>query len=78
MVITQPRTWYVCDECGEWFYYPENYKIPKKCPDCKKGKLVKTCAFCGIKFEECKCIKEELAKKCHKCGFLKEKCICKK
>ncbi|MFH1376925.1 MAG: hypothetical protein ABIH25_04780 [Candidatus Woesearchaeota archaeon] len=58
MVITRPRIWYVCNKCGEWFCYPKN--PPKKCPDCKKGDLTKTCAFCGEKFEECKCSKRRI------------------
>ncbi|MCD4666284.1 hypothetical protein K8R47_00555 [archaeon] len=76
MVIIQPRIWYVCDKCGEFFYYTNN--VPKKCPECKKGILIKKCCFCGNEFKKCKCSKEELNKKCHSCGFLKSKCKCNK
>ncbi len=54
MAIKTPRIWYVCSECGEWFCYSDD-NPPKKCPDCKKGTLIKTCANCGEKFSECVC-----------------------
>ncbi len=56
MVITRPQTWYVCNKCGEWFQFP-NDNSQKLCPNCKEGKLIKTCAFCGEKFDKCKCSK---------------------
>lgn len=57
MAILTSRIWYVCNKCGEWFSYDTP---PKICPDCNKGDLVKTCAFCGETFEECKCSKEKI------------------
>ena len=54
MVITRPKAWHVCDECGEWFHYPNN-DSPEVCPNCCRGKLVKTCADCGKDFDKCSC-----------------------
>jgi hypothetical protein len=76
MTVLSPRIWYVCNKCEEWFR-PENCKKSEKCPDCKKGVLIKTCAFCGEEFDKCKCSKQKLSQKCHKCGFFKSNCKCK-
>ena len=54
MAIIRQKIWYVCDKCNEWFHYPD-YKIPDNCPDCNKGVLIKTCAYCGEESENCKC-----------------------
>jgi hypothetical protein len=74
MAITQPRVWHVCNKCNEWFQYPTN--APIKCPDCKEGELIETCAFCGEKLKECSCSSEKLNSRCHKCGFKKDDCKC--
>jgi hypothetical protein len=52
--IKQPVVWYVCEKCGEWTT-PEMYKKSKTCQECKEGKLVKRCGYCGKKFPECEC-----------------------
>ena len=54
MVIIRPKFSWVCNKCYEWFSYGDD-KPPKKCPDCKKGFLVKTCGDCGEDFDKCKC-----------------------
>lgn len=57
MAITTTRIWYICNKCGEFFYYPEDDldDLPDKCPDCNEGVLIKSCANCGYDLSECKC-----------------------
>ncbi|MBS3172441.1 hypothetical protein J4438_02590 [Candidatus Woesearchaeota archaeon] len=76
MAILSPRVWYVCNNCNEHFYYETN--IPKTCPDCNKGELVKKCTWCSKKYKECECSKEKFISTCQICGLEKVKCICNK
>ncbi|MBD3249496.1 hypothetical protein GF336_05605 [Candidatus Woesearchaeota archaeon] len=45
---------YVCPECGEW-YFPDQDRI---CPKCKV-RLIPTCPYCGETEKNCSCKKEK-------------------
>lgn len=51
---TTPRIGYLCNKCYEWFFHIDE-KATKLCPDCKTGKLIKSCTRCVEDWDKCTC-----------------------